>query len=165
MKSAVKFLLVILVLSSQSIHAKFSIPLPFGSHERIVKVRDLPDTPQFQLKDGTYYDIGSMYEIKHIFGLSYSNSDAEYIGYIGSQDRYVVISPKELNTIVASTRTSIPEKAKIIFFDRFVSKPLLLLILLGIGFLCRKLFLRYRLQQALNEEDEILPWPPRQIHE
>lgn len=165
MKSAQKLLITVLLLSNAFVHANFDIPLPFGTHERIIKVRDLPDTPQYQLKDGTYYDIGSMYEIKHIFGLSYSNSKSEYVGYIGSQDKYVHITPKELNMIIASTRTLIPEQAKITFFDKYVSKPLLLILLIGTGLLSRKFYVEYRLLKALNSEDDILPWPPTQVHE
>jgi hypothetical protein len=165
MKSKVKFILIVLILGINSAHAKFSMSLPFGTHERIVKVRDLPDTPQFQLKDDTYYDIGSMYEIKNVFGLSYSNTTAEYIGFIGGQEKYVALTPEELNAIIATTRIKIPEEAKITFFDRFVSKPLLLLIFIVMGFFSRKYFLEYRRQPALKTEEDMLPWPPKQVHE
>ena len=165
MKTVVSIIFTLSMLCFQSAKANFSIPSPIGSYERIIKVRELTDTPQFQLKDGTYYDIGSMYEIKHIFGLSFSNTNPEYVGYINSQDKYVEITPKELNTIIATTRILIPQNAKISFFDRFLSKPLLLFIAIGFGFVCRKYFRLYQIQQAANAEHDMLPWPPKQIHE
>ena len=125
----------LLFLGLNAAIAKARIPIPYGEAQKIVKVTDLPDTEEFQLEDGRYFDIGKMYTISHIVWLPYSNTDAIITGYV-DDETYVELSPEELKEIAALAKVEIPETVTASFFDRLGGKIILglvgLVILYGI---------------------------------
>ena len=134
--------------------------LPFGSKEKIIRVRELPNIPEFQIKDGTYYDIGSIYTKKQFLWLGYSYGEPEYVGYLDSQQMYVPLSKEQLNIITNSAKVVLPENAEISFFDAYLSRPLIFIIVLLAAYY-RKLFYIQRRQLLLSRAQEELPsWPP-----
>ena len=93
-------LLLTTVFLSQIVFARARIPIPYGESEEIIKIVDLPDNENFQLDDGTYFDIGSKYTISHILWLAYSNTEPEIVGYVdGDEETYIEFTPEELKQI------------------------------------------------------------------
>ncbi|QWX84005.1 hypothetical protein H0I23_16385 [Cellulophaga sp. HaHaR_3_176] len=115
--------------------ARARIPIPYGDEQRIVKVADLPDTEEYQIEDGRYFDIGKMYTISHIVWLPYNNTEVIYAGYV-DDETYVELSADEIKTIAAAANIKISEEASASFFDRIGGKIILgllgLIILYGI---------------------------------
>lgn len=103
---------------------KARIPIPYGEKQKIVKVADLPDTEDFQLEDGTYFDIGKMYTISHIVWLPYSNTEAILTGYV-DDETYVELTPEQVKEIAAHAKVKIPEEVTASFFDRIGGKIVL----------------------------------------
>lgn len=165
MKTALTLCTITCALFSQMIFAKVHFPVPFGSQEKIIKMRDLPDRPEFQLEDGTYFDIGSMYTIRHIFWLAYSNSESKLVGYVNSQDKYIEFTQEELQNIAAQAKIRLPERAKISFFDKYISKSLLVIILITSCYYGYQYYIKRRERRLQNTDDKGLPWPPNTIHE
>ena len=136
------------------------ISLPFGSKEKIIKVRELPNTSEFQLKDGTYYDIGSLYTKKRFLWLGYSYGEPEYVGYLNSQEKYLPLTTKDLNTIAAQARIQLPLNPEISFFDSYLSRPLLTILVCILGYFGYRYFQKRR-EGSKNGHEEGLPsWPP-----
>lgn len=67
----------------------------------VVKVADLPNTADFQREDGSYVDLGWRYV---------GETGGEWVGYIGSDDNYLTVSPDQLTTIMQiAGLTTLPE--------------------------------------------------------
>ena len=83
------------------------VPIPRVSSQPqvdVVKVRDLPDTPAFQLDDGTYVDLGF-----HFIG----ETGGDWVGYIGSSKDYLTLSVDQLSGIMRlSGMESLPPEPK-----------------------------------------------------
>ncbi|WP_157578101.1 hypothetical protein [Tenacibaculum ovolyticum] len=119
-------LLLICSLSSLSVFSKARIPVPYGTEEKIIKIQDLPDTEDFKLKDGRYFDIGSKYTKSHLLWLSYSNTEPEIVGFIkGDESTFLKLSAEDLKRIEEITGVQIPKKGEVSFFDKFIGKGLL----------------------------------------
>lgn len=129
MKLITSMLVITMTILSQSISLKARIPIPYGEAEKIIKIVDLPDTEDFQLEDGTYFDIGSMYTINHVLWLAYSNTEPEIVGYIeGKDDEYLELTPEQLEQIAALANVEIPAEGEVSFFHKIVGKVVLGLI-------------------------------------
>jgi hypothetical protein len=128
--------LVLFVFYSQISMAKARIPIPYGTEEKIIKLVELPDTEDFQLEDGTYFDIGSRYVKSHILWLSYSNTEPVIVGYANDGESYLDITPEQLTEIAKMANVEIPTEGSVSFFDKIVGKILLgilvLIILYGL---------------------------------
>ncbi|MDO6489996.1 MULTISPECIES: hypothetical protein [unclassified Cellulophaga] len=127
MKLKVLSLLAISIFGISNIVGRARIPIPYGEEQKIVKIVDLPDTEDFQLDDGTYFDIGKMYTISHIVWLPYSNTEPIITGYV-DDDTYVELSAENLKEIAEIAKVEIPETASASFFDRLGGKIILGLI-------------------------------------
>ncbi|ADV49299.1 hypothetical protein I2486_10055 [Cellulophaga sp. E16_2] len=135
MKLSTLFTVGLLFLGINAAIARVGIPIPYGDEDKIIKILDLPDTEEFQLEDGTYFDIGKMYTISHIVWLPYSNTEVVITGYV-DDDTYVELTPEQLIEIAALAKVEIPETASASFFDRIGGKIVLgllaLVVLYGI---------------------------------
>lgn len=134
--------------------------LPFGSKEKIIKIRELPDTSEFQLKDGTYYDIGSLYSKKQFLWLGYSYGTPEYVGYMGSQEKYVPLTESDLNKVAGIAKIQLPLNPEITFFDTYISRPLLLIIVLLMSYYGYQFYIKRKHIIELRAQEEIPSWPP-----
>jgi hypothetical protein len=121
MKLKIVTLLFVCFFGIQNGIAKMGIPIPYGEEEKIVKIIDLPDTDEFKLDDGTFFDIGSMYTISHIVWLPYSNTEPKIVGYV-NDDTYLDLSEDDLKRIKEITNLNIPTTATATFFDRIGGK-------------------------------------------
>lgn len=126
---ALSFMALTLAGLLQSI-GKARIPIPYGEKQKIIKVVDLPDTQDFQLEDGTYFDVGKMYTISHIVWLPYSNTKAVLTGYV-DDETYVDLTPEQVKEIAAHAKVEIPQEVTASFFDRIGGKIVLGLLVVG----------------------------------
>lgn len=134
MKTPLLITVFTILFQLQSSAKTFQSKLPFGSKEKIISIRELPNTTEFQLKDGTYYDIGSLYTKKRFLWLGYAYGEPEYVGYINSQEKYVPLTANDLNKVAGIAKIKLPLTPEISFFDKFISRPLLFVLLLITGF-------------------------------
>lgn len=148
MKLKALSLLAITLTGLLSSIGKARIPIPYGEKQKIVKIVDLPDTEDFQLDDGTYFDIGKMYTISHIVWLPYSSTDAVLTGYV-DDETYVELTPEQIKEIAAHAKVEIPENVSPTFFDRIGGKIVLGLIVAGAVYF---FFIR---KSDDDEEDEV----------
>ena len=76
------------------------IPIPGGA-EILVKVVDMPHTPEFLLKDGKHVDLGYKFN-------SYWQG-GEWIGHIGSDSQYVALTETQMAVMLkAANLTTLP---------------------------------------------------------
>ena len=82
-----------------------------GSSATIVKVLDLPDTAALRHKSGAYIDLGYMWK---------RGSEGAWIGYVGSDSKYLSLSPQGLQSLLAVAGVDelppVPEKPKSYFW-------------------------------------------------
>ncbi|QCW99867.1 hypothetical protein FGM00_07055 [Aggregatimonas sangjinii] len=151
MKTTLALLILATALFSQLSFGRAKIPLPFGTKEKIIHTMDLPDHKAFQLADGQYYDIGSHYEIRHLFWLAYAHSKPQIVGYLGNSDAYVVLTNSELKAIKQRANIELAGMAEVGFMDKIGGKILLgalmLLALFGV-------YTTYFSRRASLEEEE-----------
>lgn len=152
--------IISLLLNFQFVMTKTGFPAPFGKSQKIIKIRELPDQPAFQIKDGTYYDIGCIYEVKRFLWLGYSFGDTEYVGYIDSQEKYVPLTAQELKNSTAKAKIKLTEKAKISFFDFYISRVLLLMVIVFIVFFSYTFYIQKKKMLKAQNQKELPSWPP-----
>ena len=124
MKITITLAMLATALFSQLAFGGTKIPIPFGNEEKVIYVIELPDQKEFQLADGRYFDLGSYYETHHVLWLSFAHSEPKLIGYLGSSDEYVVLTPTILKAIEITLHTK-PVEAEVSFMDKIGGKILL----------------------------------------
>lgn len=71
---------------------KFLSALPTeAGRERVVKVLELPDTADFTLRDGSFFDLGYLMR---------TDGTGEWVGFVGSDALYIPLGPKSLAFIM-----------------------------------------------------------------
>ncbi|MFS4491744.1 hypothetical protein [Maribacter sp. 2308TA10-17] len=164
MKTSLIAFVLALIFNSYFFASKIGIPAPFGTQEKIIKVRELPDNFEFRIRDGSNYDIGSLYMVKRFFWLGYSYGEPKYVGYLNSQKKYAPFTSEELKQIAERAKIQIPKAPEISFFDRYISRLLLLCILGLSGFYGHKFYIRRKKIIAEKEQEELPSWPPSTSH-
>ncbi len=129
MKLKILSLLAISLFGMNNIIGRAKIPIPYGEKEKIVKIVDLPDTEEFQLEDGRFFDIGIKYTISHIVWLPYSNTEPIVTGYV-DDETFVELTEEEIKQIASFAKVEIPNDASASFFDRIGGKIILGILLL-----------------------------------
>lgn len=163
MKTSLLFTALIFLFHIQTNARSPKITLPFGTKEKIIKVRELPNTSAFQIKDGTYYDIGSLYSKKQFLWLGYSFGEPKYVGYLNSQEKYVPLTTEDLNLVAALAKIKLKPNPEISFFDKYISRPLLSILLC---FICYASYSYYQgKKKNLDDidEGELPSWPPNTV--
>jgi len=97
--------------------------------EKIVKEMDLPDTPTFQIPDGTYLDVGYRYKQISVFFIPIWNYDEKWCGYIGNDKQYLDLSRNELSILAEAASLKLPDEPSLPLWDSIGGKLLFLLIL------------------------------------
>lgn len=151
MNKTLKLLAIALlfILINQASYAKLHIPVPYGTEEKVIKILDFPDTEMFQTEDSSYFDLGSKYTKSHIVWLSYSNTEPILVGIVEGKDGenlYLDLSPEILAEIEKALKIELPTEGSISFFDKFIGKGILGILILIILY---GLYLKY-----IKKEDE-----------
>ncbi|MBN2725471.1 MAG: hypothetical protein JXR95_15505 [Deltaproteobacteria bacterium] len=124
----------ILLLSSGDAQARKRGFVSIGG-EKIVKVKDLPDKDEFKHPQYGYVDLG--YKIKQItvVFLPLWNYSGEYVGYIGRDDKYLILPPDVIANI-EKEGINLSKAPSLPFWDKMGGKLIIgfiLLILAGVG--------------------------------
>ncbi len=119
--SPATFLLLALffTLGSQIKAAEIS----FGSHEKLIKVYDLPQNGIYLSSDGRHYDIGIKYTTYDFFVIPiFIESEGEIVGYINNSD-YELLTEEGIDSILKENNISdIVSLSKIPAWDRWGGK-------------------------------------------
>lgn len=125
---AITFLFLVFTSPAQA----DGIPLLFGwGGEKIIKIMDFPDTPEFQRVEGHYIDAGVVYKQIDIFYIPIWNYDIRWCGYIGSDDNYLEIDYETLSAFAEAANLTLPRKPPLPLKDSVGGKLLLGFILLA----------------------------------
>ena len=156
MKVMIPLLTLAAALCTQLSFGKVKIPIPFGATQKIIHVMDLPDQKAFQMEDGRYFDVGSHYEIHHVLWMSFSYSEPQLIGYLGTSDEYVVLTPKMLQAINKAVDVDTTVVAEVLFRDKIGGKiGLSILALFGLYGIYLSYFSKV---PKVEEENSIAYW-------
>lgn len=126
------FIALLIVFSSASVFAKAKIPL--GEREVLNKVLDLPDTDEFKLKDGSFFDLATFHKefnIAYLLPL-YITEEPKLVGFDAQTETYYDIPQNEIDAILASQKQKKEDLNKLPFYTRYGGKIVGILI---IGFL------------------------------
>jgi hypothetical protein len=108
--------------------------------DRIIKVADLPNTPDFEVSARQRYNIGAKPEKVHLdIGYLWSqnsllvfpilNTDGRFVGYTGSDSQYIEFSKGELEDLTTKANIPMPQAPSIPFWDAWGGKLLLLVLI------------------------------------
>lgn len=105
--------------------------------EKIVKVADLPDTPDYQIRvehaygpgsDLQHVDVGYVWQQDRLLGCPVVNENGRYVGYVGSDTDYVKLDDGALEQLAAKAGVTIPVRSPIPFWDAWGGRLALLSI-------------------------------------
>ncbi|HEX9737250.1 MAG TPA: hypothetical protein VGG06_35245 [Thermoanaerobaculia bacterium] len=131
MKFTLKLLAFVILLSTAALPAH-AAPVLFGwGGEKIAKVMDLPDTPDFRMDSGEYIDVGYRYKQLTIFFIPVWNYDEHWCGYIGRDNRYLSLDRSDLADLVATAGLQLSDSPSKPFWDAVGGKLLIGFILLA----------------------------------
>jgi hypothetical protein len=104
--------------------------------EKIIKVAELPDTPDFQMNvahsygpgaEPTHVDIGYVYEQDSLLGCPVVNPNGRYVGYI-ARGGYLKLRKEEIDQLAAKANITLPDAPQLPFWDAWGGKLALLAI-------------------------------------
>lgn len=124
-----------LLLTGLAVQQAHAARIPVGNAEKLEKVADLPDTEDYQLKDGKYVDLGIKFKVFTIAWIPiYTTEDPQLVGYAGG-DTYYDIPKEELTNILAANKLEEKKLLKLSFWNAWGGKlvigVLLLIIIYG----------------------------------
>ncbi len=103
--------------------------------DRIIKVADLPDTPEFQVDARpefssptkvptirVHVDVGYVWTQNKLIFFPVLNLEGRYVGYTGNEETFIELKKGELEDWAAKANVSIPEKPSIPFWDAWGGK-------------------------------------------
>ncbi len=117
-----------------SVSPTYAAPVIFGfGGEKIVKVADLPDLPEFT-DNGQHFDAGFRFKQLTIFFIPIWNYDEHWCGYIPSDpDHYLDLDYDDLAQLASAASVAIPDDPALPFWDQYGGKLLFLAIALLYG--------------------------------
>ena len=91
---------------AQARRIRFPIAIPgLGASQTLVKVLTLPRAPEFRRDDGTYIDLGYLWD---------TDGTGEWVGYIGTGSQYLKLKPDMMPVLLAAanlqTLPPVPER-------------------------------------------------------
>lgn len=107
--------------------------------EKIEKVVDFPDQPQFSNAEGKHIDAGIRYKQVTIFFIPVWNYDVAWCGAIrGDLDHYIDLSRDELQEAASTASITLPKEPTIPFWDAYGGKLVLGAIVIALFVFRRK---------------------------
>jgi hypothetical protein len=88
--------------------------------EKIIKVAESPNTPEFQRDSGTetvHVDLGYVWPQTEIFWCPIYNSEGKYVGYINSDSKFLNLDANQLKRMAEVTKVNVSEPPKLSFWD------------------------------------------------
>ncbi|MCA9523019.1 MAG: hypothetical protein KC609_18720 [Myxococcales bacterium] len=114
----------------------------WGTGEKIMKVMDLPDNQVFyDVRQKKNVDVGYIWKRFTLFFIPVWTWDGRFCGYIGQDDKYLIIEEQKFRDLVKSQGLKFPDKPKLPFWERLGGKLALggvLIAFLGVGLLRRR---------------------------
>lgn len=112
-------LVIFIVFGSQLQAAEIS----FGSHEKLIKIHDLPQNGIYLSTDGRHYDIGLKYTTYDFFIIPiFIEDEGQIVGYINDFD-YELLTSEGIDSILKENNiTNIDSLAVIPSWDRWGGK-------------------------------------------
>lgn len=90
------FLAFFSLISSNGVYAA---KITFGSHDKIIKIYDLPDTEDYTSSDGKSFDFGYKYTLFEVAYLPiFEKGEGQIVGYIDDEN-YVALSDSDIQEI------------------------------------------------------------------
>ena len=123
------FIALLIVFSSTSVFSKVKIPL--GEREVLNKVLDLPDTDEFKLKDGNFFDLATLHKefnIAYLLPL-YITEEPRLVGFDEKTETFYDIPQNEIDAILASQKVNKEDLNKLPFYTKYGGKIVALLII------------------------------------
>lgn len=96
--------------------------------EKMIKVAEFPDSPEFQNPEGYYIDAGLKYKQISLFFIPIWNYELSPIGYI-NQSSYLSMTQSDLEELAQSAGVTLPDNPKPSFWERIGGK---LVIVVGL---------------------------------
>ena len=115
--------------------------------DRIIKVADLPQTPDFEVDarplyaplsmpaQKTHIDIGYIWKQNSLIFLPIFNDNGRYVAYTGSDSQYIEFKKGELENWTAKANIALPPDPSIPFWDAWGGKILLIVLIPPVVFL------------------------------
>lgn len=110
--------------------------------DRIIKVADLPQTPDFEVNarpefapptnvpaTKVHLDVGYVWKQNSLLFMPIFNDDGHYVGYTGSEATYIEFKKDELAEWTARANVTLPDKPSIPFWDAWGGKLLLVVLI------------------------------------
>ena len=110
-----------------------------GTSERIIKVADFPDKPEFQREikqqnavtsEKFYIDAGYAWTQTTYFWCPITNDTGRYVGHVGKDDKFLPMSPEEINRMAKTAQVVLPQSPSLPFWDAYGGKLVGLVILI-----------------------------------
>lgn len=140
-------LVLFTVLGGQLLAAEVS----FGSHEKLIKLYNLPDSDRYISSDGRHYDIGYKYTTYDFFVIPiFIEDEGKVVGYIDNSD-YELLTSEGIDAILKENNIETIESIiKIPIWDKWGGKVFLFALVSIIV-----LFALHRKRKKYNEENEL----------
>lgn len=109
--------------------------------DRIIKVADLPQTPEFEVDARPEYnpptmptqrvhiDVGYIWKQNTLLSLPIFNDNGHYIGYTGNDAQYIEFKKGELEDWTGKANITLPPNQSIPFWDAWGGKLLLIVLI------------------------------------
>jgi hypothetical protein len=109
--------------------------------DRIIKVADLPNTPDFQVETRPQYapptiapskvhvDVGYVWTQNKLLFFPILNTEGRYVGYTGSDSQFIEFKKGELDEWANKANVSLPKEPSIPFWDAWGGKLLLIVLI------------------------------------
>jgi len=109
--------------------------------DRIIKVADLPQAPEFEVDSRPQFappsmktqkvhvDIGYIWKQNKLLFLPIFNDDGHYVAYTGSETQYIEFKKGELDDWASRANVSLPASYSIPFWDAWGGKLLLIVLI------------------------------------
>lgn len=110
--------------------------------ERIIKVADLPSTPEFEIEARPQYapatsvkaekvhlDVGYLWNQNKLLIFPIFNDNGRFVGYTGSDVQYIELKKGELEELTTKANIPVPQTPSIPFWDAWGGKLLLAVLI------------------------------------
>ncbi len=135
MRNTIKLFLLLVLL----VAAVFGSACSRG--DRIIKVADLPQTPEFDVDtrpefapqrmpaEKVHVDIGYTWKQDKLLFMPIFNNSGHYVGYTGGETHYIEFKKGELDEWASRANVSLPANPSIPFWDEWGGKLLLIVLI------------------------------------